>query len=83
MKDRLEQLLSQLKAMGYAQEEILALCGLDPGKPMTPQEMERAIARLERQLEFAGKCLAAVAERRENASSDRDARDLRGAPRTV
>ncbi|MBC7325383.1 MAG: hypothetical protein H5T99_08735 [Moorella sp. (in: Bacteria)] len=69
MKDRLEQLLSQLGAMGYVREEILALLGLDPGKPMTPEEVERAIARLERQVEFAGKCLAAVVERREDRPS--------------
>lgn len=69
MENRLEKLLSQLEAMGYAREEILALLGLDPGKPMTPEEVEQAIARLERQVEFAGKCLAAVVERRENGPS--------------
>jgi len=59
LENRLAELLSQMEALGYARQEALALCGLGASKP-SPERLETAVAFLERHLEFARKCLAAV-----------------------
>ena len=59
LRQRFEELAAALQELGYAREEVLALCGLAGARP-GPGRLQAAVGLLERHLEFARKCVAVV-----------------------